>query len=210
MVETLLQHLPMTRLEAKSHALELLRRVNIPSPEKRIHNYPHQLSGGMKQRILIAMALSADPQVIILDEPTTALDVTVQAQILDIIELIQRSSNVAILLISHDLAVISEISDSISIIYSGFKVETNTTDNLLNHPYHPYTDGLIHSIPKLNDHKTRLHTIEGFQPNPADRPNGCPFHPRCPNRIEQCRETNPPFVTNNLQGFACWNPKVAK
>ncbi len=210
MIETLLQHKPLTLVEAKSQALELLSRVNIPSPEKQIHSYPHQLSGGMKQRVLIAMALSADPQVLILDEPTTALDVTVQAQILDIIELIQRSSNVSVLLISHDLAVISEISDSISIMYSGFKVETNTTSNLLSHPYHPYTDGLIHSIPKLNEYKTRLYTIEGFQPNPADRPNGCPFHPRCPNRVHQCSEQNPPFVSHTLHGFACWNPKAEK
>jgi oligopeptide/dipeptide ABC transporter ATP-binding protein len=207
LVETLLQHKTLTRTEARCQAIESLKKVDIPSPEKRLGNYPHQLSGGMKQRVLIAMALSCEPDILILDEPTTALDVTIQAQILDIVELIQRMNNTSILLISHDLSIISEISDSMSVMYSGYRVESGKTETIINSPKHPYTSGLIHSIPKLNEYKTRLSTIPGSQPNPAERPGGCPFHPRCSNVIQACRIQYPDYIIENEHGFACWNPK---
>jgi oligopeptide/dipeptide ABC transporter ATP-binding protein len=160
----------------------------------------------MKQRVLIAMALSCDPKILILDEPTTALDVTVQAQILDLIELIQKMSNTSILLISHDLSIISEVSDYISVMYSGYIFESGNIEKIIKAPKHPYTFGLIKSIPPLNLPKERLYTIPGSQPNPAQRPSGCPFHPRCPNCLEICRQENPGFTRSQDQNFACWHP----
>jgi len=206
LIETLIQHKGLTSRVAKEAAIESLKKVDISSAEERLKNYPHELSGGMKQRVLIAMALSCDPQVLILDEPTTALDVTVQAQILDLIELIQRSSHTSILLISHDLAIISEVSDYISVMYSGYIVEFGTPDAILSFPHHPYTYGLIKSIPQLDAPKARLFAIPGTQPNPAERPLGCPFHPRCPHALEICRHENPGFTVNLGQGYACWHP----
>jgi oligopeptide/dipeptide ABC transporter ATP-binding protein len=206
LTETLIQHQGLTPKDARAAAIESLKQVDISSPEARLKNYPHELSGGMKQRVLIAMALSSDPKVLILDEPTTALDVTVQAQILDLIELIQRSKNTSILLISHDLAIISEVSDYISVMYSGHIVEFGTPAALLSFPRHPYTFGLIKSIPQLDAPKVRLFAIPGTQPNPAERPTGCPFHPRCPQALEICHKENPGFTVISSQGFACWHP----
>jgi len=206
LIETLLQHRKLTPQAAKTAAIESLRKVDIPSPEKRLKNYPHELSGGMKQRILIAMALSCDPEILILDEPTTALDVTVQAQILDLIELIQRSNGTSILLISHDLSIISEVSDHISVMYSGFIVECGSMTSVIQSPKHPYTYGLVKSIPKLDAPKAHLFNIPGNQPNPAERPAGCPFHPRCPNAQKICYDQNPNLTIMPKQSFACWHP----
>jgi oligopeptide/dipeptide ABC transporter ATP-binding protein len=207
LIETLLQHRKqLTSETARAAAIESLKKVDIPAPEKRLQNYPHELSGGMKQRVLIAMALSCNPEILILDEPTTALDVTVQAQILDLIELIQRLNNTSILLISHDLSIVSEVSDYVSVMYSGYLVESGFTSQIINHPKHPYTFGLIKSIPQLNSPKSRLFNISGYQPNPAERPAGCPFHPRCPNRLQVCSEKNPGVTLLPDQSFACWHP----
>lgn len=207
LVETLLRHKSISRQDAQNQAVEALRRVQIPSPEKRLEDYPHQLSGGMKQRVLIAIALSCDPACLILDEPTTALDVTVQAQLLDLIELIQNSKQTSILLISHDLAVVSEISDDIAVIYAGRIVEKAPTAQLLSRPRHPYTRGLLDSIPSLEGFKQHLHTLTGFPPNPADLPSGCPFHPRCPNAQEICWASEPALTQEGKSLFACRYPE---
>jgi peptide/nickel transport system ATP-binding protein len=204
--ETLRLHRNLGPQEARQAALEALQRVQIASPGKRLDSYPHQLSGGMKQRVLIAMALACGPACLILDEPTTALDVTVQAQLLDLIEFIQNSNQTSILLISHDLAVVSEISDEISIIYAGRIVETAPTAGLLSNPRHPYTRGLLDSIPGLEGFKQPLKTIQGFPPDPADLPSGCPFHPRCFRAQSQCRNQDPETTSSNGHAFACWNP----
>ncbi len=207
LVETIQRHKKIATREARDMAIESLRRVNIPDPQKRIKDYPHQLSGGMKQRILIAMALSCDPSCLILDEPTTALDVTVQAQILDLVELTQRLNDMSIILISHDLGVISEISDEIAIMYAGRIVETSCPRNIINYHRHPYTKGLIESIPKIGSKKKKLKTISGFPPNPQEIPSGCPFHPRCSRKLEKCAMLMPAMESDNsYTSYACWNP----
>ncbi|MCK5218057.1 ABC transporter ATP-binding protein [bacterium] len=207
LVETILRHKNIGSREACDMAIESLKQVDIPDPQKRIKDYPHQLSGGMKQRVLIAMALLCDPSCLILDEPTTALDVTVQAQILDLIELIQRSKNMSIILISHDLGIISEISDEIAIMYAGRIVETTCPSEIINSHRHPYTKGLIESIPKIDSKKKKLKTISGFPPDPQEMPSGCPFHPRCTRRLEKCVKLMPPkTLVNDNMSYACWNP----
>ena len=194
LTETVLQHRNVSPLEAKKISIEALKEVNISNPEKRLKDFPHQLSGGMKQRVLIAMALLCEPSLLILDEPTTALDVTVQAQLLDLIESIQHFKNLSVLLISHDLGVISEISDEVCVIYLGHIVESASVGELLEKPIHPYTIGLLNSIPKLEEFEKSLKTIPGFPPNPVNRPSGCPFHPRCFKATEKCQFQNPPFI----------------
>lgn len=207
LVETIRAHKNVDEVQAKQLALDSLRMVDIPSPEKRIKDYPHQFSGGMKQRILIAMALACEPRVLILDEPTTALDVTVQAQLLDLIEKIQSQTNMAIILISHDLGIVAEVSDEIGIMYAGRIVEFGTVKEILEKPCHPYTKGLFDSIPQLGHIKETLPVISGFPPNPADLPTGCPFHPRCRFKTEPCLQQDPPFIKNEHM-MACWNPLV--
>ncbi|MCD4812588.1 ABC transporter ATP-binding protein [bacterium] len=206
LVETILVHKQVTPEAARLLALEGLRQVEIPDPEQRIKDYAHQLSGGMRQRILIAMALSCEPSCLILDEPTTALDVTVQAQILDLVERIQHFNNTSIILISHDLGIVSEISDEIAVMYAGRIVEHKKTRELLESPQHPYTIGLLNSIPKVGNYKQKMEAIAGFPPNPAQLPKGCAFHPRCERKISQCESQEPQF-----EGVvACWNPEKAK
>jgi oligopeptide/dipeptide ABC transporter ATP-binding protein len=207
LVETILRHKNIGPREARDMAIESLKQVDIPDPQKRIKDYPHQLSGGMKQRVLIAMALSCDPSCLILDEPTTALDVTVQAQILDLIELIQRSNSMSIILISHDLGIVSEISDEIAVMYAGRIVETTCPSEIINSHRHPYTKGLIESIPRIGSKKKKLKTISGFPPDPQEMPSGCPFHPRCSQRLEKCAKLTPPMeLGDNNTGYECWNP----
>jgi peptide/nickel transport system ATP-binding protein len=206
LVETIITHKNVRPQEARKQALDCLRMVDIPSPEKRIKDYPHQFSGGMKQRILIAIALACEPEVLILDEPTTALDVTVQAQILDLVERIQSFNKMTIILISHDLGIISEISDEVAVMYAGRIIEQGEIQDILNSPKHPYTQGLLDSIPKLGIHKKKMRAIEGFPPNPSDLPLGCPFHPRCTYKIDKCKQEDPPYTVEK-QTFACWNPR---
>jgi peptide/nickel transport system ATP-binding protein len=193
-IETILRHRGGSQRAARQRAIELLRRVHIPSPEKRIDDYPHKLSGGMRQRVMIAMALACDPRLLIADEPTTALDVTLQAQILELMRELKAESGAAIILITHDLGVVAEVCDEVAVMYAGEIVERAEVDDLFAAPQHPYTVGLIGSIPRLDRRATHLATIEGMVPNMTRPPTGCRFAARCPFVGEACREAPPPLV----------------
>ena len=193
-VETILRHRGGTRSAARRRAIELLRRVHIPSPERRIDEYPHKLSGGMRQRVMIAMALACDPQLLIADEPTTALDVTLQAQILDLMRELKAQSGAAIILITHDLGVVAEVCDEVAVMYAGEIVERASVDELFANPQHPYTVGLLGSIPRLGRRTSHLATIEGMVPNMTNPPPGCRFAARCPFVSEACTAAPPPMV----------------
>ncbi len=173
------------------YCVQLLNDVGIPSPKQRIKDYPHQLSGGQRQRVMIAMALACDPDLVIADEPTTALDVTVQAQILELLRSIQQKRSMSVLYISHDLGVVSAIADRIYVMYAGIIVEQGNTDQIFRAARHPYTQGLLASLPSLSKRGKRLYSIPGSVPNPAYKPDGCPFHPRCPHALLSCREEVP-------------------
>ena len=192
--ETILRHRGGTRRSARDRAIELLRRVHIPSPERRIDEYPHKLSGGMRQRVMIAMALACDPRLLIADEPTTALDVTLQAQILELMRELKAASGAAIILITHDLGVVAEVCDEVAVMYAGEIVERAPVDELFSAPQHPYTVGLLGSIPRLDRRTSHLATIEGMVPNMANPPPGCRFAARCPFGDEACVATHPPLV----------------
>ena len=187
-IEVLVRHRGMTRGAARQRAIELLRDVSIPSPEQRVDDYPHKLSGGMRQRAMIAMALACDPQLLIADEPTTALDVTIQAQVLELMRTLKRQTDAAIILISHDLGVVAEICDEVAVMYAGEIVERAPVDALFEMPQHPYTIGLLASIPRLDHRVDQLATIEGALPNMTVLPPGCRFAPRCPFVSEICLE----------------------
>src|SRR5512141_2630472 len=193
-IETILRHRGGSRRNARERAIELLRRVHIPSPERRIDEYPHKLSGGMRQRVMIAMALACDPRLLIADEPTTALDVTLQAQILDLMRELKAASGAAIILITHDLGVVAEVCDEVAEMYAGEIVERAPVDELFAHPQHPYTVGLLGSIPRLGRRTTHLATIEGMVPNMANPPAGCRFAARCPFVLETCIAAPPPLA----------------
>jgi peptide/nickel transport system ATP-binding protein len=192
--ETLIRHRGLTRAQARACAIELLRDVQIPSPEQRVDDYPHKLSGGMRQRVMVAIALACDPQLLIADEPTTALDVTIQAQVLDLIRGLKRKTNAAIVLISHDLGVVAEICDEVAVMYAGEFVEHAPVDALFKNPQHPYTIGLLASIPRLDRRVKTLATIEGSLPDMSELPQGCRFAPRCPFAGEICVSDVPPIV----------------
>ncbi|TAM62051.1 ABC transporter ATP-binding protein [bacterium] len=190
--ETVRLHLKLGRKEAMERAIEMLRLVRIPSPEKRINDYPHQFSGGMRQRVMIAMALSCDPSLLIADEPTTALDVTIQAQILDLMRELQERRNAAIILITHDLGVVAEVCQRVLVMYAGNMVEYGTAEQIFKYPKHPYTQGLLESLPRLDDRESkRLIPIEGQPPNLLRMPTGCAFAPRCKYRMPICDEPVP-------------------
>jgi len=193
-IETILRHRGGSQRSARQRAIELLRRVHIPSPEKRIDEYPHKLSGGMRQRVMIAMALACDPRLLIADEPTTALDVTLQAQILDLMRELKAASGAAIILITHDLGVVAEVCDEVAVMYAGEIVERADVDDLFASPQHPYTVGLLGSIPRLDRRAAHLATIEGMVPNMTNPPAGCRFAARCPFVGEACRVAPPPLV----------------
>ena len=191
-VEGVLLHRPMGKAEARARALEMLRLVKIPSPETRLDEYPHQLSGGMRQRVMIAMALACDPKILIADEPTTALDVTIQAQILDLLRDLRERTGAAIMLITHDLGVVAETADRVIVMYAGRIVEEATVAALFADPQHPYTLGLLGSIPRLgSDGDEALTAIEGVVPNPFALPAGCRFGPRCPLARDRCHTEQP-------------------
>ncbi len=192
-IETLQLHQHLPKKEARQKAIELLQRVRIPYPEIRIDSYPHQLSGGMRQRAMIAMALSCQPKLLIADEPTTALDVTIQAQVLRLLKEIQQEMGMAVMLITHDLGVVSEIADRVAVMYAGRIVEMGPFETLFREMRHPYTRGLFDSIPQLEEKKERLKAIPGQVPNPFDLPTGCKFHPRCYLAIEACSKEEPPL-----------------
>ena len=203
--EALLRHRNLTRKEADEKAVEMLRKVRIPSPERRARDYPHQLSGGMRQRVMIAMALACNPQLLIADEPTTALDVTIQAQILELMRLLRAELGTAIILITHDLGVIAELADDVIVMYAGKVIERCTAARLFSEPQHPYTVGLLGSIPRLHLEQERLSAIEGIVPDAAAFPQGCRFHPRCPFAVDQCRKEDPSLKEMQHKHFvACW------
>ncbi|MBN8987026.1 MAG: ABC transporter ATP-binding protein [Rhizobiales bacterium] len=193
-IETILRHRGGSKRQARERAIELLRRVHIPSPDKRIDEYPHKLSGGMRQRVMIAMALACDPRLLIADEPTTALDVTLQAQILDLMRELKAASGAAIILITHDLGVVAEVCDEVAVMYAGEIVERATVNELFAHPQHPYTVGLLGSIPRLDRRAAHLATIEGMVPNMANPPPGCRFAARCPFAGDICVSAPPPLA----------------
>ena len=193
--EPLRIHLGLPKAEAQARAVELLKKVGIPAPEERVHAYPHQLSGGMKQRAMIAMALACGPSVLIADEPTTALDVTVQAQILDLLKRLGREEGMAILLITHDLGVVAETCDDVAVMYAGRIVEQGPTQTLLSRPAHPYTVGLLRAVPRIDDDRTsgRLYEIPGVVPPLNQMPDGCAFADRCTRVQATCRAAVPPL-----------------
>ena len=203
--EALILHRGMGKRDARDAALEALRRVNIPLPEKRLKEYPHQLSGGMRQRVMIAMAMSCEPELLIADEPTTALDVTIQAQILDLMIQLKETTRTGILMITHDLGVVKAISDRIVVMYLGRVMEEGPADRLFEEPLHPYTQGLLRSIPRLQSKREPLYVIKKDVPNPLDPPRGCGFHPRCPMADEKCRREPPPITeTGDGRRVRCW------
>lgn len=186
--ESLMLHKGMDKKAARQRAIELLKLVGIPEAEKRVEEYPHQLSGGMRQRVMIAMALAGDPELLIADEPTTALDVTIQAQILDLLKELQEKLNMSIIIITHDLGVIAELADEVAVMYAGDIVEKAKTRELFDDPKHPYTIGLMNSIPDINEDVDRLRTLEGLVPSLYDMPKGCRFAPRCKYATPECEK----------------------
>ena len=204
--ESLELHMGMGRAASRRRAIELLQMVGIPNAEERVDQYPHQFSGGMRQRVMIAMALSCNPSLLIADEPTTALDVTIQAQILDIIQTIMQEHNSALMLITHDLGVVAGMTDRINVMYAGHVVETGTTEELFANPRHPYTVGLLNSIPRLDlAEKEKLNPIRGLPPDLIDLPDMCPFLPRCDWAQEKCEQQNPPLMeVSDAHYSACW------
>jgi peptide/nickel transport system ATP-binding protein len=205
--EVLRLHQKLSKKEAHQQAIDMLKLVGIPSPEIRVNEYPHELSGGMQQRVMIAMALCCKPKLLIADEPTTALDVTIQAQILELIVELNRTLGMGVLFITHDLGVVSEICTSVKVMYLGQIVEETATDKLFQTPLHPYTQGLIRSIPKLEGSRhEKLHVIEGTVPSLSDIPQGCRFSTRCPFADEQCRKEEPRMQTvNEEHRVKCWH-----
>nr|WP_246112190.1 ABC transporter ATP-binding protein [Streptomyces hawaiiensis] len=186
-------HQGMSKKDAKVKAIELMDRVNIPAAAARVNDYPHQFSGGMRQRIMIAMALALEPDLIIADEPTTALDVTVQAQVMDLLADLQREYNMGLILITHDLGVVADVADKIAVMYAGRIVERAPVHELYKRPAHPYTKGLLHSIPRLDQKGRELYAIKGLPPNLTRIPSGCAFNPRCPQAQDICRTDIPPL-----------------
>lgn len=205
--EQILEHEDVSKDEARNRAIELLHLVGIPAPEKRVDDYPHQLSGGMRQRAMIAMALSCSPELLICDEPTTALDVTIQAQILDLLQRLQNELKMSIQFITHDLGVISEVADRVNVMYAGTIVEKATTDDLFEKPLHPYSIGLLHSIPRIDIDQDELPTIPGSVPALLNLPKGCRFQNRCPFVQDQCRREEPTLKDHGGREVACFYPR---
>ncbi|MBI1317350.1 MAG: ATP-binding cassette domain-containing protein [Candidatus Hydrogenedens sp.] len=204
-VAVLRLHRGLNRADARDEAIALLKRVGIPAPERRVDNFPHEMSGGMLQRVMIAMALACGPKLLIADEPTTALDVTIQAQILDLLRQLQEETGMALLLITHDLGVVAENAHDVAVMYAGRIVERASAAELFRGPKHPYTQGLFASLPSMNKGARRLQTIEGNVPAVSNFPPGCRFHPRCPHVMERCMSEVPPdFRCGETHTAACW------
>ncbi len=208
--ETLVRHRGMTKRDARAEAIEMLRKVRISSPEARIDEYPHKLSGGMRQRVMIAMALACEPALLIADEPTTALDVTIQAQILDLLRRLRDETGTSIMLITHDLGVVAEMCDDVAVMYAGQIVEQAAVKDLFAAPEHPYTVGLIGSIPRLAEKRDKLSAIRGTVPPPHAFPTGCRFAPRCPFATAQCTSAPPPLREVSAgHTTRCWRAPLA-
>jgi len=204
LVETILTHLDLNERQARSRAIELLAEVGIPAPEIRIDNYPHHFSGGMRQRVVIALALCARPRLIVADEPTTALDVSIQAQIIDLLRKLARENGAAVMLITHDMGVIAETADRVAVMYAGRLAEIGPVRDVIHAPHHPYTSGLMRSIPKLNEGRETLAQIDGAMPRLNAIPPGCAFNPRCPERFDRCMHDRPSPMPAGATEAACW------
>jgi peptide/nickel transport system ATP-binding protein len=199
----------MSKKTAYARAVELLRLVGIPQPDRRVHDFPHQFSGGMRQRAMIAMAMALNPKLLIADEPTTALDVTVQAQVLEVMKRLQQEFGTAIIMITHDLGVIADLADDVVVMYAGATVEKATQDDIFYGFHHPYTEGLLESLPGYGDDRERLRPIKGQPPSLINLPSGCPYHPRCPYVMDICRTEDPPLraIPGGIGHVsACWLP----
>ena len=211
LIETIRTHLPLTAGQARQRAIELLEETGIPAAAERINHYPHQFSGGMRQRVVIALALAAEPQLVIADEPTTALDVSIQAQVIGLLKRICHDRGAAVMLITHDMGVIAETCDRVAVMYAGRIVEIGPVQQVIHAPAHPYTVGLMASIPDLETDLERLAQIDGAMPRLDAIPPGCAFHPRCPRMFERCRFERPELLDAGTSRAACWlhAPEVA-
>lgn len=206
LVETIQAHLPLSRKDARARAIALLDDTGIPAAALRMDHYPHQFSGGMRQRVVIALALAADPLLIVADEPTTALDVSIQAQIITLLKRICASRGAAVMLITHDMGVIAETCDRVAVMYAGRIAEIGPVHQVINHPAHPYTVGLMAAIPDITADRERLHQIDGAMPRLDAIPKGCAFNPRCPQRFDRCTELRPDLLAFGATRAACWLP----
>jgi peptide/nickel transport system ATP-binding protein len=202
--ETLMIHQGLDKQAAEAHAIEMLILVGIPEPKRRVREYPHQLSGGMRQRVMIAIALACNPKLLIADEPTTALDVSIQAQIIALLKRLCREHGTAIVLVTHDMGVIAETAHRVAVMYAGRLVEIGPVETVVHAPQHPYTAGLMGAIPRLGDHRERLLQIEGTMPRLGAIPPGCPFNPRCPRVFDRCRRERPELLAAAASEAACW------
>jgi peptide/nickel transport system ATP-binding protein len=204
LIETITTHLPMNASQARQRAIELLQDTGIPAAEQRIDHYPHQFSGGMRQRVVIALALAAEPQLIVADEPTTALDVSIQAQIITLLKSICKVRGAAVMLITHDMGVIAETCDRVAVMYAGRVAEIGPVHAVINHPSHPYTAGLMACIPDMTQDREHLHQIDGAMPRLNAIPCGCAFNPRCTQAFSDCRQTRPNLMRAGATQAACW------
>jgi peptide/nickel transport system ATP-binding protein len=204
LTETILTHLPVTPVEARQRAIQLLKDTGIPAAEERIDHHPHQFSGGMRQRVVIALALAAEPELIVADEPTTALDVSIQAQIIGLLKRICKERGAAVMLITHDMGVIAETCDRVAVLYAGRVAELGPVQQVIHQPAHPYTQGLMACIPDMTEDRERLAQIDGAMPRLNAIPPGCAFNPRCPDATDRCRTERPTLMTAGATQAACW------
>ena len=204
LIETILAHLPVSEQEARSRAITLLKDTGIPAPEQRLDHYPHQFSGGMRQRVVIALALAAEPKLIVADEPTTALDVSIQAQIIALLKNVCHQHGAAVMLITHDMGVIAETCDRVAVMYAGRLAEIGPVHEVINHPAHPYTEGLMAAIPDITLDREYLNQIDGAMPRLNAIPTGCAFNPRCPKVFDRCRSARPDLMDAGASRAGCW------
>jgi len=211
LIETITTHLPVSAAEARQRAIQLLKDTGIPAAEQRIDHYPHQFSGGMRQRVVIALALAAEPKLIVADEPTTALDVSIQAQIITLLKTICKERGAAVMLITHDMGVIAETCDRVAVMYAGRVAEIGPVHEVINHPAHPYTAGLMACIPDMTQERENLHQIDGAMPRLNAIPRGCAFNPRCERVFDRCHQARPELMAAGATQAACWlhDSKVA-
>ncbi len=204
LIETIRTHLPVSAEQARARAVKLLQETGIPAAEQRLDQYPHQFSGGMRQRVVIALALAAEPQLIVADEPTTALDVSIQAQIISLLRRLCKEHGTAVMLVTHDMGVIAETCDRVAVMYAGRIVEVGPVADVIHRPSHPYTVGLMGSIPAMGEERERLLQIDGAMPRLNAIPSGCAFHPRCPQAFDRCRSARPDLIDAGTTHAACW------
>jgi peptide/nickel transport system ATP-binding protein len=204
LIQTIRTHLPLNEAQARDRAIDLLKQTGIPAPEARIDQYPHQFSGGMRQRVVIALALAGEPKLIVADEPTTALDVSIQAQIIQLLKRVCREHGAAVMLVTHDMGVIAETCDRVAVMYAGRVVETGPVRQVIHTPAHPYTIGLMGSIPAMDEDREQLQQIDGAMPRLNAMPTGCAFNPRCPHAFERCRSEKPELIDVGATRAACW------